>query len=230
MDDMDNSLLVEIRDDYSEDPLVNNEIDNNLLFCETCNVNFIDANEFEQHNIEKHGFENKKHQCLYCDARFRRHDHLKRHMNSLHSKAVNTLLLKCPVCDEEFSRRSMVLKHVKKNHEDVQSFECRICLYKTTSLDDLESHSNTHHSFQRNHKCSYCKKPFKRRDHMLRHIKTVHLNQYTVCPICCQQFKRKDHVVRHCREKHNVGFLNGKIVQLGNEIVVEISPTSIDQT
>lgn len=228
MGDLDNSLIVESPNNYSENPLIKSEIDNDFVYCAICNANYVDASEFEQHNIETHGLIKKNYQCLFCSTTFRRQDHLKRHITSVHTSDLKILLLKCPVCDEEFPRRDLVLKHLKKKHEDAQSFECRICLYKTASLDDLETHNNSNHNLQKKHKCSYCKKPFKRRDHMLRHIKTLHLNQYTVCPICCQHFKRKDHVVRHCREKHSVEFLNGKIVKLLNENGISQSSTSAD--
>nr|XP_026496071.1 oocyte zinc finger protein XlCOF19-like [Vanessa tameamea] len=213
---VDNSLLVPVAsvehysDESISEPLITRKKKKiNLVYCALCHVNFYDASEYEQHNAEIHGL--KKYPCVYCESSFRRQDHLKRHINSLHS--TGTKSLKCPICEEDFQRRDSLFKHVKRKHSDEKCFQCRECSYQCESIEELESHDSAH-LLQETHICSYCKKPFKRRDHMLRHIKTLHLNQYTVCPVCSQQFKRKDHVVRHCREKHRIEFQNGKIVKL----------------
>lgn len=179
-----------------------------MLFCSHCDLTFIDTEEYEHHNVELHG-KKKILKCNLCDATFRRQDHLKRHIQSLHN---NQKYCVCPVCGKDCKRQDLLLKHIKRKHSNsAEVFRCRECEFECGTLADLEKHEFTHTLTDR-HLCPHCNTTFKRRDHMLRHVKSQHLNQMVVCPICGQTYKRKDHVVRHVREKHKMGLLNGKLV------------------
>lgn len=178
--------------------------------CSHCDINFDDLNEYAHHNVEMHG-QKKLLNCTMCDATFRRQDHLKRHMQSLHTYQK---FCKCPVCGKDFQRKDILLKHIKKKHSDKpEIFHCRECQFQCSNLTELDEHELVHSSTEARHECFHCKMTFKRRDHMLRHVKSQHLNQVVVCPVCGQMYKRKDHVVRHVREKHKMGLLNGKLVK-----------------
>ncbi|KAH9634323.1 hypothetical protein HF086_011583 [Spodoptera exigua] len=178
------------------------------LFCTHCDLPFVDSVEFEHHNNELHG-KKKLLSCNQCDATFRRQDHLKRHVQSLHNNQKYCL---CPVCRKDCKRQDILLKHIKRKHSTtVAVYKCRDCAFECTTLDDLEKHELTHLATDRI-LCPHCKATFKRRDHMLRHVKSQHMKQMVECPICRQAYKRKDHVVRHVREKHKMGLLNGKLV------------------
>lgn len=178
--------------------------------CSQCDMHFEDLNEYVHHNIEIHG-QKKLLSCTMCDATFRRQDHLKRHIQSLHTFQK---FCKCPVCGKDYQRKDILLKHIKKKHSDKpEIFRCRECQYQCGNLTELDMHEIVHVSTDTRHECIHCKMTFKRRDHMLRHVKSQHLNQSVVCPLCGQMYKRKDHVVRHVREKHKMGLLNGKLVK-----------------
>lgn len=178
------------------------------LFCSLCDLPFVDNVEFEHHNIELHG-KKKVLSCNQCDATFRRQDHLKRHIQSLHNSPKYCV---CPVCRKDCKRQDILLKHIKRKHSTTaEVFKCRECAFECTTLENLEKHEFTHLATDR-HLCPHCQTTFKRRDHMLRHVKSQHMKQMVECPICRQSYKRKDHVVRHVREKHKMGLLNGKLV------------------
>lgn len=182
------------------------ESEENVVACPICNLNFINKEEFDQHNVEIHG--KRQYLCNLCTACFRRQDHLKRHLYSVHSNSRCSI---CPVCSKDCKRHDLLLKHIHNYHSDQSEvYHCRDCSFECGSLEELEKHEKSHISHR--HKCPQCKTSFNRRDHMLRHIKSQHLQQYTSCPICNQTYKRKDHVVRHVREKHRMGFLNGKLI------------------
>lgn len=178
------------------------------LFCSHCDLPFEDTIEFEHHNIELHGGK-KILTCNLCNATFRRQDHLKRHIHSLHN---NQKYCVCPVCGKDCKRQDMLLKHIKRKHSTTtEVFRCRECTFECGTHSELEKHEFSHMSADR-HLCPHCQTTFKRRDHMLRHVKSQHMKQLIECPICRQSYKRKDHVVRHVREKHKMGLLNGKLV------------------
>ncbi|XP_045783338.1 PR domain zinc finger protein 5-like [Maniola jurtina] len=185
-----------------KNPCVTNSIEpnhhpvlSNVVYCPNCELNFLDANEYEKHKSKC----KRKHTCTYCSATFQRNDHLKRHIISLHS---NTKFNICPVCNEDCKSYESLLKHIKTHPNDT-SLNCRDCQQEFKSLYDLVVHESRH-LWLDSHSCTYCSKIFKRRDHMLRHIQTLHLQQFTVCPICNQKYKRKDHALRHIREKHKM--------------------------
>ncbi|CAG5026064.1 unnamed protein product [Parnassius apollo] len=178
-------------------------------YCPHCNLNFDDKEEYEHHNIEMHA-QKKTLTCEYCQTVFRRQDHLKRHIHSLH---LSQKYYVCPVCEKDCKRQDAMLKHIKNKHSsEKEIFHCRECPFKCNKMTILEKHEYTHLLKDR-HTCPHCNTSFKRRDHMVRHIKSQHLNELVVCPICQQTYKRRDHVVRHVREKHKMGYLNGKLVK-----------------
>ncbi|KPJ00422.1 Zinc finger protein PLAGL2 [Papilio xuthus] len=183
-------------------------------YCPHCNLNFDNQIEYDHHNIEMHAYK-KKLMCTYCHSVFRRQDHLKRHVQTLH---LNRKYSSCPVCDKDCKRQDLMLEHIKMYHtSNTDVFRCRNCEFRCNTLADLEKHESTHASTER-HICPHCNATFKRRDHMVRHVKSQHLNQSIVCPICPQVYKRRDHVVRHVREKHKMGYLNGKLVKSADVI------------
>lgn len=207
---------------YAYNPLSTNEISSqgevnkgllvlgmdSKYYCRDCNLSCINIEEFEHHNLELHG-QKKIITCTLCTATFRRQDHLKRHIQSLH---YNQKYCTCPVCGRDLKRQDILLKHIQRKHAtNDEVFHCRECAFECTSHSELEKHECTHMLTER-HACQHCQATFKRRDHMLRHVKSQHLNQSILCPVCNQTYKRKDHVVRHVREKHKMGFLNGKLV------------------
>lgn len=177
-------------------------------YCEHCDMNFEDLIQFERHNTEVHSL--KLLTCQVCTATFRRQDHLKRHMRSLHSDQKYCC---CPVCGKDCKRQDLLAKHVKQKHGNKSEvFKCRDCGLEHKSLVELEKHESSHLLSDR-HTCPHCSTTFKRRDHMLRHIKSQHLNHVVPCPLCGQVYKRRDHVARHIKEKHKMGLLNGKLVK-----------------
>lgn len=138
--------------------------------------------------------------CSLCHASFGRQDHLKRHMECLHS---NYHLLRCPECKTQCTSTKELKGHVKEFHDKAKPiFKCRLCSKKLTSFTEFSNHESSHLSNR--HKCPECTTVFKRRDHMLRHIKSKHLNQRVLCPQCGVEFKRRDHLVRHAMDKHRM--------------------------
>lgn len=187
-----------------------NQINEETSFnCSHCELTFVDAIEYDHHNLTLHG-KGKMSTCNVCNAIFRRPDHLKRHIQSLHT---NLKYCDCPVCGKDCKRQDILLKHIKRKHSSsTEIFRCRECNFNCNNLTELEKHETEAHLLTERHSCPQCQVTFKRRDHMLRHVKSQHLNQLVYCPICGQTYKRKDHVVRHVREKHHMGLLNGKLL------------------
>ena len=54
-------------------------------------------------------------QCLDCDAVFKRKDHLKRHIKSIHD---NIQEYSCSLCSKKFQRKDILSRHIKLMHKE----------------------------------------------------------------------------------------------------------------
>lgn len=168
-----------------------------LNFCTDCHRSFKSKIEYINHTSESHDH-SRKYSCDICKADFSRRAHLDRHINSVHDPKYSN----CPVCFKPLKRQDLLNQHIRDIHPDRNDiYHCRNCDFTCANMKELQNHEITHETSGR-HQCPHCNNTFKRRDHMVRHIKCAHMNQFVVCPICQQKYKRKDHVARHIREKH----------------------------
>lgn len=135
--------------------------------------------------------------CGLCHAKFGRQDHLKRHIECLHSSLT---FCKCPVCEKQYVTEAAVKKHMT-SHGQGSIYRCRVCKTAFNCFTALSQHEATH--LVTRHKCPKCDRQFKRRDHMLRHVKSQHLMLHEVCVHCGLTLKRRDHLTRHLKEKHS---------------------------
>lgn len=58
-------------------------------------------------------------QCSICQARFTRHENLKRHA-ALHSRSHKKASLSCDICHATFSRPDLRLRHLKRKHPEIE--------------------------------------------------------------------------------------------------------------
>ncbi|XP_028159545.1 histone-lysine N-methyltransferase PRDM9-like [Ostrinia furnacalis] len=191
-------------EDFSGDLLTESDSQPYTNYCAQCDAYFDDLTEFEYHNANDHKSkevtraQEPSFPCPECGTSFRRQYHLQRHIQSIHRGKQYT---KCPVCRVEFADKDILLQHIKKKHTGKkEAFRCRECRFKCASLKELLLHEVNH---QDRHVCPHCSLSYKRKDHMIRHIKGEHMKIVVVCPICDQMYKRKDHLARHMREKHH---------------------------
>ena len=135
----------------------------------------------------------------------------------------------CDKCDRSFSRQEHLIRHNKNLHEDKTPFYCDLCNISLSRRDHLIRHINTVHegikrfstakSFSRKRKaekknirqikipgeffCDLCNLSLSRRDHLKRHIKSVHERTKPFsCDVCNATFSRKDRYNAHIQSSH----------------------------
>ena len=100
--------------------------------CDKCNKSFEHELSFKVHRDYCHS--DKK--CKQCHKQFTNLKTLRRHVISIHEKA---LIYECDVCDSKFSVQNKLHLHKLKEHENVE-FKCANCSKKFAHTTNLKKH------------------------------------------------------------------------------------------
>ena len=100
--------------------------------CEKCNKTFQHELSFKVHKDYCHS--DKK--CKQCHKQFTNLKTLRRHVISIHEKA---LIYECDMCDNKFSVQNKLHLHKLKEHENVE-FKCANCDKKFAHTTNLKKH------------------------------------------------------------------------------------------
>ena len=79
----------------------------------------------------------------------------------------------CNICNDSFSYKVTLKKHVKSVHEKNIQFKCSICNNTFSRKNGLKSHMESVHEKIKRHKCSICNIGFYKRGNLINH-KSVH--------------------------------------------------------
>jgi hypothetical protein len=113
----------------------------------------------------------------------------------------------CDVCQNRFTRKDHLQKHVSSVHEKVRPFDCTQCGQKFSQKHHLRAHILARHEDDKTASkafaCQQCPKRFTRSDHLERHIESVHEKRKSFeCTVCQMQFGRKHHLSKHILAVH----------------------------
>merc|ERR1711963_851627 len=117
----------------------------------------------------------------------------------------------CDICQNRFSRKDHLAKHVAAVHEKIRPFECTTCGQKFSQKHHLSKHILAVHAKVKPYGCHLCDQSFLQRHHLGAHIMSVHQppvheeedgTKTYVCAICSHRFKRKDHLKKHVETVH----------------------------
>ena len=163
-----------------------------------------------QHKEKYHPF---NFGCSFCVNRFASLDDLNIHVKSFHH-------FECDLCLAFFVEKALLTKHKEKYHPVV--FGCNYCINRFESLDELNIHVATVHSFKcdlcpshfvkldllTEHKekfnpvifgCNFCIKHFESLDESNIHVATVHSFK---CDLCPSQFVELVLLTQHKEKYH----------------------------
>jgi uncharacterized Zn-finger protein len=113
----------------------------------------------------------------------------------------------CDVCQNRFTRKDHLQKHVSAVHEKVRPFDCTQCGQKFSQKHHLRAHILARHEDDKTASkafaCQQCPKRFTRSDHLERHVESVHEKRKSFeCTVCQTQFGRKHHLSKHILAVH----------------------------
>ncbi|XP_037037982.1 zinc finger protein 714-like [Bradysia coprophila] len=147
----------------------------------------------------------RSHKCVLCGIWFLNHTSMRNHLTSVHGQDQ---IYDCAICDDfSFKTESDLKTHVVNVHDVRAVFECKICSKHCRTAQSLNVHKRTHaKTSSSTNVCSICGSKFRRKDYLMRHIKShSDANKDFKCYICNKGFQSngylKNHIKRHTEQK-----------------------------
>ncbi|XP_055377808.1 zinc finger protein 91-like [Condylostylus longicornis] len=118
------------------------------------------------------------------------------------SNSKKDLSLRCPVCEEQFTKSKFFSDHLKRSHPDFDrkairsKYSCEVCDKDCKSKQSLESHLNSHKGIKP-YACEICKTSFFGSKALRTHISNEHSSLQFNCEICGKDFNKKSIFLSH---------------------------------
>jgi len=172
--------------------------------CTQCRKTFLRREHLRRH-IATH-LRGKQNGCFQCGLIFNTRSELDIHLIN-HTRTNQTL--KCHLCEAVFSRHTSLEYHIFEDHgeNNVKSegthsngnqemCTCPQCGFIVDSKKQLKTHLLSHK--EKKFKCSFCDRPFLRKDHLNRHIMCCHGDgRQFKCGDCGKVFLKKEILSQH---------------------------------
>ena len=171
--------------------------------CEICGKKCITGAELRRH-MTSHSTE-RRFVCQYCGLAYKRWSHLYQHLR-VHEEEKN---FRCDVCHLNFKVQSELKDHCFAEHADGKQVQCSVCKHRLQTPLAVYHHSMKH-TGTRDFICEICGSNFKRKQHLVTHMKT-HLTESKTgeggdevynCQACDESFGLKMDLKSHCTTAH----------------------------
>ena len=114
--------------------------------------------------------------------------------------------IKCEECGKVFKKRNKLNRHIKETHTDIKPYTCTECGADFKRNSHLTRHKNLKHSDEnKSFVCSIdnCFQKFSIKQHLDRHIKTIHFGERLGCEECGIFFNKKTLFAKHISTVHS---------------------------
>ncbi|XP_063361935.1 zinc finger protein 883-like isoform X1 [Cydia amplana] len=165
--------------------------------CDICNkvVRCLNVHKMQVHNPSA-----LPYGCVSCERRFVSQSALDEHMVA-HTKDPK---FECDICQKKFRLKHLVLKHIRKVHENERNYQCDVCAKTFFDKGLLQRHAKTH-SKMRLYKCNECGLALKTKDTLRSHLLIHRSYKEYPCQLCSKRFQKinnlRVHMVTHTKEK-----------------------------
>ena len=116
--------------------------------------------------------EKYKIRCQDCEFVCRAQTTMNEHNATVHLDDSN-LTFDCNICDQEYSSQLRLEKHVLKEHDGKNHFECGKCDFKCNKKEELLTHLEIHEG-RKPYNCTVCDDSFSKQRRLRKHFQTVH--------------------------------------------------------
>ena len=159
--------------------------------CPNCSWAFKRKNQLNTH-MKTHS-DDKPHACDQCDFRAKRRWVLTMHVGTVHSEERP---FQCDLCGFRMKTRSDMNKH-KATHSKVKKWPCPVCSKSFTLASSLYKHNKYMHGEQNPVTCALCKKKFKNKYALGRHLMLHEDDKRFLCEVCSHRFSTKSNLEKH---------------------------------
>ncbi|KAG4070939.1 hypothetical protein HA402_001376 [Bradysia odoriphaga] len=175
--------------------------------CNQCDKIF-QSNKSLTHHIRNVHDSSLDHVCEICGRAFKHNVSLQNHKEIEHSTTPPPKV-QCDICGTWLKHERNLWHHLKMHQEirdaqegNSQAVSCPICKKKVQYKRSLASHIKYAHG-ERNHKCTFCDKAFKRSKSLTEHIAALHtgVDLYS-CTYCDRTFKSHSNLYNHRKKTH----------------------------
>ncbi|KAL8574522.1 hypothetical protein ACOMHN_005899 [Nucella lapillus] len=179
-----------------------------------CGKSFKTKSDCSKHFKRHTGIKN--HQCSLCGKKFLSATLLKRHIPT-HSDVRN---FECAECLKRFKTLRALKIHLH-THQMVKPFPCDVCFKTYASQFNLDMHKRVHEG-GRPYQCPICVHGSREMDHLMAHMGSEHLHNFTyACGLCRKPFGKSFHLILHFQRCH-------KQEQRGRDDTVVYEPDYLD--
>uniref|UniRef100_A0A2A4JCH3 C2H2-type domain-containing protein n=1 Tax=Heliothis virescens TaxID=7102 RepID=A0A2A4JCH3_HELVI len=136
--------------------------------------------------------------CEICKKTFSCKNSLRGHM-ALHTKRKMDHM--CEICGKCFHIEITMLNHIA-THSQEKRHQCAICktFFRTPQLLKLHARSHTHDA-AKPFSCEKCGKCYRLKKHLRFHMNNIHVDSLShVCTVCKKGFKNKVYLRRHLKQ------------------------------
>ena len=178
-----------------------------LHSCEVCGKMFLSKDNMMRHKKMKHVIQmnggyilisevtNTDEELFICKVcpvpkKFSRKDNLKYHMRTKHDGRNDTI-------KSGSNKRTLSPEEVAE--QESKCAKCQVCNAEFLCSQYLEVHLREVHKMEREHSCIICKKTFKSRDLLRKHMSFLHRTPIVVCPHCGKKERSKCNMERHIK-------------------------------
>lgn len=140
--------------------------------CEICNMKFDAKSIYESHRATH--FDERPEKCGICNDSFKNIGNLNRHMKYVHAENRDEI---CEICSKSFKNQMALKSHKNTVHADLKVYvNCLYCnkIFMEKCLKSHIINSHTEIGKIKKFTCEICKKSFKTKSLLNRHIASVH--------------------------------------------------------
>jgi len=161
-------------------------------------------------NYKRHQMVHDDHRnylCQFCDSTFKRSEVLKKH-ELLHC-GIKAFI--CEVCGKKFAWKEKLKQHAVI-HSGMKPFMCEVCgkLFATNNYLQIHKRMHTRNTTRKHCTCNLCGTQFTCKASLKIH-ELVH--KPFACDVCRKKFRRKPNLLRHLRCKHKIAGTSDMSVQ-----------------
>lgn len=190
-------------------PIPKKEMEKKQYVCSKCKKQYTSERKFLQH-LSSH--DAVPVSCPICNKSFQKQSSLDKHL------AKHDEQQKCAICNLTFNSEPLLMEHMVTHTEikaeigtEENAFTCLICHVAFNSLRSLAMHKKKHKNKEKQPAifiCDVCKKEFKAKPLLTRHLKLHSKVRPFQCPKCPKKYSRSDqldvHLAQHNELKKNM--------------------------